>query len=375
MSKREILEGIARGAPLVGPATVHIDVTNACNAACITCWDHSPLLREPRAPSWKKQRLELGGFRDIVEQLAALGSVRSVILSGMGDPLVHPDIYDMIALVKDEGWTLTMLSNLIAADIDRLAAAGVDQLLVGVHGATPRTYAAFHPGWGHREFATMCRYLRVLAATDTRCRHVQVINRDTAEELLAMVQFGHRFAADRVNFKLASLYGGTEDCGITAAQRDRLLAEDIARARELAAELGVRTNLDLFETQVQAAHEHLRTTTPIDQVGCFMGYVYTRITVERDVLYCCNTAVRVGSLAESSFATLWFGDAWQALRGQLRDGRYLRGCDKCGKFEQNVTWSQRFREFAGEDRWREAIGLAAGRPIVPRGTESLRVLK
>ena len=30
-----------------GPRTVHFDVTNACNAACITCWDHSPLLATP----------------------------------------------------------------------------------------------------------------------------------------------------------------------------------------------------------------------------------------------------------------------------------------------------------------------------------------
>ncbi|HUH03047.1 MAG TPA: radical SAM protein, partial [Kofleriaceae bacterium] len=332
--RARVLAGIDGAAPLVGPQTVHIDVTNACNAACVTCWDHSPLLREPRPVSWKKRRLDVDTFADLVTDLDAMGSVRSVILSGMGEPLVHPDIYRMIALVKRHGWHLTMLTNLVAADIDQLAESGVDQLLVGVQGATPRAYTAFHPGWTEQHFATMCRYLRALRGAGVACRHVQVINRDTAPELVAMVRFGRQFHADRVNFKLASLYGGTEDTSITTAQRDWLLAEAIPEARALSAELGVPTNLALFEAQVAATAGHMRATTPIADIGCFMGYVYTRVTVDLEVLYCCNTAVRVGSLREAPLSALWFGPAWQALRGQLRDGQYLAGCDKCGKFEQ-----------------------------------------
>src|SRR6185312_12996494 len=88
-----IVAAIASGTPTAGPRTVHVDVTNACNAACITCWDHSPLLHEPRSAAWKKQRWDLAAFEALVADLAAMGTVKNVILSGMGDPLVHPDIY------------------------------------------------------------------------------------------------------------------------------------------------------------------------------------------------------------------------------------------------------------------------------------------
>lgn len=359
--KRQVLAGMAAGRPATGPLTVHVDVTNACNAACVTCWDHSPHLGTPRPAEWKRRRLPLDVFRTLVADLAALGSVRGLILSGMGEPLVHPDIYDMIALVKQQGWHLTMLTNLVAADIDRLAASGVDQLLVGVQGATPRSYAAFHPGWTERHFFTMCGYLRRLVAAGVRCRHVQVISRETADELVPMVRFGKRFGADRVNFKLASLYAGTEAASISPAQRDRLLAEDIPAARALARALDVATNLDLFERQVQATLRDLRATTPIDDIGCFMGYVYTRITVDLEVLYCCNTRVRVGSLADARFSDLWQGEAWQALRAQMRAGQYLPGCDTCGKFEQNTVWSRRFREAYGDEVWRAMTGRDGGR--------------
>ena len=356
----KVLDAIAAGVAPSGPRTVHVDVTNACNAACITCWDHSPLLAEPRPASWKKRRLDLAVFEDLVADLAALGSVKAVILSGMGDPLVHPDIHAMIDRVKQHGWHLTVMTNLIAADIDRLERAGVDQFLVGVHGATPRAYAAFHPGWDEREFNTLCAHLRRLARTGAAVRHVQVINRDTAPEFVDMVRFGAQFRAERVNFKLASLAGGTETCRITDDQRAWLATEGVPRARELAQQLAVKTNLELFAQQLAAGEDDESATVPIADVGCFMGYVYTRITASLDVLYCCNTEVRVGSLAEARFGELWRGDAWQALRARMRRGDYFGGCARCGKFEQNLTWSRRVRDELGDDAWRAATGQDRG---------------
>lgn len=354
--RAEVLSGIREGRPRAGPLQVHIDVTNTCNAACVTCWDHSPLLEEPRPPEWKRRRLGFDRFRALVADLEAMGSVRAVVLSGMGEPLTHPRIHDMIAEVKARGWHLTLITNLVAAEVDRLARAGIDQVLVGIHGVTPAVYAAFHPGWTEAQFFRMCRHLRALTAAGVRCRHVQVVDRDNADQVVDMVRFGQLFRADRVNYKLASLAAGTEACATTPAQREWLLAEGIPTARALAADLGVPTNLALFERQVRAAVADARATTPIEDVGCFMGHVYARITAEGEVLYCCNARIRVDGLEAAPFADLWFGARWQALRDRLRAGRYLPGCERCGKFEQNVKWSKRYRAFAGDAAWREATG-------------------
>jgi hypothetical protein len=185
---------------------------------------------------------------------------------------------------------------------------------------------------------------------------VQVINRDTAPEFVDMVSFAARFRADRVNFKLASLAGGTETCRITEEQRAQLIGEGVPKARELAEKLGVKTNLDLFAHQLAACEEDETATVPIADVGCFQGYVYTRITASLDVLYCCNTEVRVGSLADARFSELWTGPAWQGLRDRMRRGDYMAGCERCGKFEQNMTWSKRVREELGDDVWRTVTG-------------------
>ncbi|MCK6507058.1 radical SAM protein [Myxococcota bacterium] len=338
-----VVAGIRAGKPPAGPAEVHVDITNGCNAACVTCWDHSPLLREARPAAWKRQRLPLATFQALVDDLAGLGSVRAVVLSGMGEPLTHPDVYEMIARIKAQGWHLTLMTNLVAADADRLQRSGVDQLLVGVHGATPATYTAFHPGWTEQHFFTLCKLLRAMSAAGTRVRHVHVINADTAPELVAMVRFGQLFGADRVNFKLASLADGTEGCAISPAQRDLLRQELVPRARAMADALRVRTNLDLFAAQLQAAAEDVLHTTPMDAVGCYMGHVYTRISVEGQVLFCCNTQVQVGHLDQGPVSAHWSGPTWQAARERAARQEWWPGCERCGKFEQNVKWSKRVR--------------------------------
>lgn len=333
-----VLAGMRAGRPATGPLHVHIDVTNTCNAACVTCWDHSPLLTTARPNSWKRRRMPLARFYALIDALSALNSVQAVVISGMGEPLTHPDIYEMLAAVKARGWALTLMTNLVAADIDRLAPIGIDQVLVGVQGASPTAHAAFHPGWTDQHFNTMCSHLRALGRTTARVRHVQVINRDTAPEVPAMVTFGHLFGADRVNFKLASLVDGTEACAITDDQRDWLLTTGIPEARARAERLRVPTNLDLFERQVRPGG---LVTVPIAEVGCWMGYVYTRVTVDEEVLYCCNTEIQVGSLRESTFTALWEGERWQSLRTSLGQGQFLNGCERCGKFEQNTKWAAR----------------------------------
>jgi MoaA/NifB/PqqE/SkfB family radical SAM enzyme len=342
--RQAVLAGIAEGRPRQGPLQVHIDVTNGCNAACITCWDHSPLLATPRTADWKRRRLSWLRFDSLVEELGALGSVTGVVLSGMGDPMTHPDIYRMIRACKAQGWHVTVLTNLVAADADALGATGVDSVLVGVHGVTPEVHTAFHPGWNETHFFKMCGGLRKLVRAGVATKHVQVINRDTAPQLVEMVRFGRMFGATRVNYKLASLFDGTEGCSIDADQQRWLAEEAIPAARALALRLGVKTNLDLFAEQVRAAGAgDERVTTPIEEVGCFMGHVYTRITVDQEVLYCCNTEVKVGRLSPGGFRDLWWGARWQQLRQTLARGQFFKGCDKCGKFEQNVKWSQRVR--------------------------------
>jgi MoaA/NifB/PqqE/SkfB family radical SAM enzyme len=350
------LAGLERGCVLTGPESLHVDITNACNTNCITCWDHSPLLQIGRTPAWKRQRIDLPALEQLLDDVLGLGGLRAVILSGMGEPFTHPEIYRMIEAVKARGLELTIITNLVAADPERVLALGVDQLLIGIHAASEQAYRAFHPSFQQGEWQRLHAALERFRAAERRFKHVQVICEPNAAELVEMVRLAAEYRALELNFKLASLDAGTESCRISDAQRARLLDELVPAALAEASALGVRTNLAVFSAQLAAGGA---ATAPIAEVGCFVGQTYARVLVDGSVLYCCNTEVRVGHLAEAAFSALWNGPRWNELRARLRRGDYFESCNRCGKLNQNVKLRARFTACFGELRTRQVTGQEA----------------
>lgn len=368
---KQRLQSLDDGLVRLGPQTVHLDITNSCNTDCVTCWDHSPHLRAAPSTAWKRQRADPAALAELLDDIAGLGGLEAVIVSGMGEPFTHPAVYEILADIKRRGLHLTVITNLVAADVERVVEIGVDSLLIGVQGASEASYLAFHPSFSAMHWDRLQAALHRLRAAGRRDKHVQVICGVNAHELPAMIEQAHAFAAAQINFKLASLRGGTEAVQISAEQRADLLDRGVPAARERAAALGVAHNLDVFEQQLRTGGE---ATAPIAEVGCFLGYHYSRVTVEGAVLYCCNTEVEVGQLRDG-FSKLWRGPAWTALRARLRAGQYFAGCAQCGKFNQNVKLSERFRRVYGEDRWLAATGRGPGdAPTIAAGRTALRVL-
>lgn len=357
------LIGLEAGLALVGPRSIHIDVTNSCNANCVTCWDHSPHLDEARSVAWKRERVELSAVEALLDDAASLGALEAVVISGMGDPFVHPQVYELLGAVKARGLHLTVITNLIPADPARVLALEVDQLLIGIHGASEASYRAFHPSFQSDEWERLHAALAQFQAAGRRYKHVHVICATNAHELVEMVELGARYDAARVNFKLAGLKGGTEAVRISPAQRQRLVNELVPAAKQRAAALGVVTNLDVFARQLAAGSA--AATAPMGEVGCFMGYVYSRIQVDGTVLYCCNTEVVIGSLREASFSELWRGKTWEAWRARFRRGDYLESCEQCGKLNENVKLSRRFKRRFGSERWQQVTGHGAQASSVP----------
>ncbi len=368
---KQRLQSLDDGVVRLGPQTVHLDITNSCNTDCVTCWDHSPHLHTPMPTAWKRQRADPAALAALLDDIERLGGLEAVIVSGMGEPFTHPAVYQILADIKRRGLHLTVITNLVAAEVERIVEIGVDSLLIGVQGASEASYLAFHPSFSALHWTRLQTALTRLRAAGRRDKHVQVICSVNAHELVSMIEQAHAFDAAQINFKLASLRAGTEAVQISETQRETLLTHDIPAATARAAALGVQHNLEVFTQQLRTGGE---ATAPIAEVGCFLGYHYSRITVEGAVLYCCNTEVEVGHLRDG-FTDLWRGPAWTALRERLRAGQYFAGCAQCGKFNQNVKLSARFRQLHGEARWLEVTGRGPGSaPSIAPSRTQLRVL-
>ena len=61
------LKGVVQGAPLIGPRSVNVHLTNVCNLKCRFCWYHSPLVTFNQKP----RELKLEVFKRLVDDCPA----------------------------------------------------------------------------------------------------------------------------------------------------------------------------------------------------------------------------------------------------------------------------------------------------------------
>jgi len=87
--------------------------------------------------------MSMSTFRRVEESLNELPNLTRVVFTGFGEPLTHPDILEMIRVVRERGIAVTLGSNglLLDAEIAReLVRLGVDRLVISMDGVRPETY-------------------------------------------------------------------------------------------------------------------------------------------------------------------------------------------------------------------------------------------
>jgi MoaA/NifB/PqqE/SkfB family radical SAM enzyme len=133
-------------------AKVYIEPTNRCNLDCKTCMRND----------WNEDlgRMERRTFGRIVEELKTVSPAPAIFFGGLGEPLMHPDIVEMVAAAKSFSPTVELITNGTLLDVtmsNRLMDAGLDMLWVSLDGATPESYADVRLG------AALPKVLRNLA--------------------------------------------------------------------------------------------------------------------------------------------------------------------------------------------------------------------
>jgi MoaA/NifB/PqqE/SkfB family radical SAM enzyme len=319
--------------PSLGPQSVSVVLTNACNLNCITCWSYSPLRQERPSVEWTRRHLECELLQSLFTDLAELKAER-VIFTGGGDPLAHPEFLEIAADAKSAGLRVTLISNLtLLRKRSAFLDLRIDTIQANFSCADAETYVAFHPNRSAEDYARLLETLRTVSAAGSDLKLVFVVCRVNAHVLPQLLEIAAELGA-AVQLKLMSAAPDTRSLLLTEEQRAQLQAARKELA-SLAANRRVRINLEAFFAALSGTSVE---RFPIDQVGCHAGHYYARVDAQGTVRYCCNPAseLRIGSLHEHSFSELWASEQWQELRERLHAGQYVPGCDRCGKFDLNL---------------------------------------
>lgn len=329
--------------PTVGPQSIGIALTNACNLNCVTCWSYSSLRKELPRADWRRQRLDRELLAGVFADARALQTER-VIFTGGGDPLAHPQFYDIAEDAKAHGLKITLISNLtLARDRERLVSLKIDTVLANFSSGDPESYAAFHPNRSPADFGTLLQSLRAIRESGTNLKLVFVVCAINAHVLEKAVRIAGELGAS-LQWKRVSVTPETATLDLTPGCRAQIL-DEMPHLRAVGDSLNVTANWDIFSAELRG--ETLAGET-VAETGCHAGHYYARIGANGDVRFCCNAnpRLRVGTLHESGFADLWQGAIYVALRDRLRGGGFVAGCEQCGKLDLNRRVWQELRTLA-----------------------------
>lgn len=139
--KRTVLANVL---PLDTPLVLQIFPIYACNFTCKYCTFSIP--RNQRGFISDKIMMDFELLKKCVDEMASFPhKIKTLRFVGMGEPLLHPKIADMVkyAVAKNVANKVEILSNgslLIPKLSDALISAGLSRLVISVQGTTAKKY-------------------------------------------------------------------------------------------------------------------------------------------------------------------------------------------------------------------------------------------
>ncbi len=293
----------------------------------------------------------------LLEDLDGLGGLRAVILSGMGEPFLHPGICDVIAAVKRRRLHLTVITNLLLVDSRRVLDLGVDQLLVGVHAASREAYEAFHPSFRNGEWETLLEKLRCFPR---RGPPLQAGARDLLGQRPRAAGDGRPRRGDER--RVGDVQAGEPQGGHGALRPRRSGAAAAPRGGRAAGAGGGRRASASRRTSTSSSGSSPRRATRRRRSGTRAASWASPTRASRSTATSSTAATRRSASARSRTGrgSPISGGAprGRALRDRLRAGESFPGCAQCGKYNQNVALGRAFEARYGSRRLLEVTGRA-----------------
>jgi len=163
------------------PFLVIWEVTRACALACVHCRADAIHRRDPRELSTAE------GFR-LIDQVRAFGDRPPLLVLTGGDPMLRPDLTELVAYATNAGLTVALTpSGTAAATRSRLAElkdAGLSRIAVSLDGPTADTHDAFRRVRG--SYAWTMRIIEATVALNLPLQINSTISRLTLPYLDAM---------------------------------------------------------------------------------------------------------------------------------------------------------------------------------------------
>ena len=330
------------------PVHLTLEVTHRCNLACHMCDLYG---REEEIDSIRSRREDRGEgfgvpvFRKLID---SFGLFKPVLSFGGGEPLLHPELSEMVTMAKRRGFTCTVTTNgtLLRDRASGLVEAGLDNLVLSIDGpekvhdsirGVPGTFAKAKAG-----AKELLRIQRTEGRSKPRLRINCTINSRNFGLLSEIVGIAEDFGAESLIFshlwfwdraivqKHNRLFGNYCPVVEQNAQELNLIEPDVLSG-EIEKTRGRKTRLlikFLPELNPDGIRRYYRESTKaLERLACKAPWLTAFIMPDGTVLPCLD--FKYGNLNERSFGEIWNGDRAREFRRRIGRAGIFPACVRC----------------------------------------------
>jgi len=316
----QLLRGLIDGErAFAGPFYVELSTTTLCNQGCLGCQYHSSATRGRLFSAEGTGSMPLGQIEKLCEGLRRLGT-REMILTGEGEPFLHPQLFEIISICKAAGLYVHLFTNGTLLDettVPLLIDSGLDILRVSLWAASLQEYAKCYPGVDPGNFQRTLDGVKLVSSVKAeRAAPVPTVvltgplNRYNWNGIEDKIRLSHEIGADAVTFTPFRTWRGEfSSAALSGAEIDEV-CQNLAQSRRLVESLGLSHNLDEVILRFRLGEAFWK------DLPCYIGWLHSQITVDGTVVPCGACPIPLGNLEDSSFEEIWNGPGYRAFRAR-----------------------------------------------------------
>ncbi len=313
------------------PHHIQIEITTFCNMNCLSC-GRRYIIDKPK-------HMSFDAFKKVYDEIKP----KNINLSGLGEPLLNPDVFKMITYSSKKGSIVNFPTNLSLPKsiIDKLIDSQINQIKVSIDAATAESYKKVRQ---NEKFETVLENVRYITKvkkekglTKPEIRFNFCLQKYNFKELPALVKLAHSLDIKTIYVQDLNYYSVEKEkkelCGIPIDE----LKKTLDKTDSLSKKYGVHTNIGNWRRNMNAFYNKM---LPKDQykpnnTKCNFPWVSTFIDVHGNVKPCPvfvweKDAKGLGNFHDKSFKEIWNSKEYKQLRKEFKKNiRTNPICKRC----------------------------------------------
>lgn len=318
---------VFRSGPKTGkPFMLKFENSTLCNLKCQMCPLNKGLKRKTGILSFEK-------FKRIYDEI----NPPYLNLTGIGEPLLNPDIFKIIKYGRLKGSVVKIDTNgtlLTKENIRKLIHAEPSFVSISIDSVDKKTYEKIRKGAKFEEvidnFKKFIQY-RNKVGSKTKIHLFFVLQESNILELPEFIRFGDENGVDSINGTVVISMGDNKN-----EKNRKIDLKKISKVKKEFEELKKKVSVNL---NLESIEDFFKNPNGVKkESACFWPWYQTSITWDGDLNPCCifcDNEVVFGNVFKEPFMKIWNNKKAQEFRKQLvkkREGI----CESCGVDESFI---------------------------------------